>query len=202
MKNYKSLAKGEPLGRASLASRGGALRLFPPRLRLSYTVRSAERRRSATERRERLIMAQQATSAPDEKKGGSSGAAILGWGILALGTIGFIWFISTQLSVGWENREKDALEMARTYQGAGMKTKLSDHTIEVGNLARANGQFVGEFSWSATQTQGPLYKVLLRWVENSEHKRATWNVDLEKKTVEPADPEAKEFMARGSPSNS
>ena len=78
-----------------------------------------------------------------------------------------------------------------------MTTKLADHTIEVGNLARSSGQYAGEFSWSATQTQGPVYKVLLRWVEGSEHKRATWNVDLEKKTVELDDMQMGQLRAIG-----
>jgi len=126
----------------------------------------------------------------------SSVGAIVGFGLLALGTIGFIWFISTQLSVGWEDREQDALAMVKTLQLPGMKHTLNDSTIEIGNAARASGSFVGQFSWSASQVQGPMYAVKLTWLEGSEHRRAEWKVDLENKKVEPAGTEAADFLKR------
>jgi len=122
--------------------------------------------------------------------------AIVGFGILALGTLGFIWFVSTQLSVGWEDREPEALAMVKNLKLPGMKHTLSDSTIEIGNAARASGSFVGQFSWSTSQVQGPLYAVKLTWMEGSEHRRAEWKVDLENKKVEPAGTEASDFMKR------
>jgi hypothetical protein len=122
--------------------------------------------------------------------------AILGWGLLAVATVGFIWFIGTQLSVGWEDREDEALKMVRGLQLPGMKHNLADSTIEIGNAARTSGSFVGQFSWSASQVQGPMYAVKLTWMEGSEHRRAEWTVDLENGKIEPSGDTAKEFLKR------
>jgi hypothetical protein len=132
--------------------------------------------------------------AATEKK--SHVGAALGWGLLAVATIGFIWFISTQLSVGYEGREDEALQMVKSLQLPGMKHTLSDSTIEIGNEARASGSFIGQFSWSASQVQGPMYLVKLTWMEGSEHRRAEWSVDLEKKKIEAAGPSAADFLKR------
>lgn len=134
-------------------------------------------------------------SASENKPKESHTGAILGWGSLVLGTVAFIWFISTQLSVGWENREAEALGKVKAIQLAGMKHNLADSTIELGNQARTTGQFVGQFSWAASQLQGPNYAVKLTWMEGSEHRRADWKVDLEKGTAEPG-PEAADFLKR------
>ncbi len=139
-------------------------------------------------------MVEQAT--PDPEKKGSNLGALIGWGLLAVGTIAFIWFIRTQLSAGWEDREKEALEMVQAQKAPGMAHTLKDSTIEIGNAARASGSFVGQFSWSASQVQGPSYVVKLTWMEGSEHRRAAWDVDLEKQSIEPSGPEATEFMQR------
>ena len=133
--------------------------------------------------------------APEAKKH-STLVTVAGWGVLALGTIGFIWFISTQIGAGWEGREQEALEMVQTMQKPAMAHSLKDSTIEIGNQARTSGKFVGQFSWAASQIQGPNYVVKLTWMENDEHRRATWNVDLEKMTIEPAGPEATDFLKR------
>jgi hypothetical protein len=122
--------------------------------------------------------------------------AILGWGLLAIGTVGFIWFISTQLSVGYEDQEPKALEMVKSLQLPGMQHNLTDSTIEIGNAARAGGSFIGQFSWSSSQVQGPLYAVKLTWMEGSEHRRAEWKVDLEQSKIEPTGEEAVEFLKR------
>lgn len=121
---------------------------------------------------------------------------IVGFAILAIGTIGFIWFVSTQLSVGWEDRENEALAMVKELKLPGMKYNLTDSTIEIGNAARTGGSFVGQFSWSASQVQGPNYSVKLTWMEGSEHRRAEWAVDLEQKKVEPNGTEAVDFLKR------
>ncbi|MFN8600582.1 MAG: hypothetical protein U0842_08910 [Candidatus Binatia bacterium] len=121
-------------------------------------------------------------------------AAILGWGSLALGTIAFIYFIAIQLGVQWEGREQEALKMVREYKGPGMQFNLADQTIAVGNAAREKGGFIGEFSWAAKHDEGPAYKVELTWKEGSSNHRASWKVNLEDKTVLPADVEAQKFM--------
>jgi hypothetical protein len=134
-------------------------------------------------------------SVSSEKSKGNL-SAIVGWGSLALATLGFIWFVSTQLSVRWEGREKEALDLVKAYQGPGMKYKLDDHKIEIQNRARDSGGFVGQFSWSTTHAEGPGYIVTLTWMENSEHRRASWKANLQSKGVEPADQEATAFMQR------
>jgi hypothetical protein len=138
-------------------------------------------------------MAEQTASS--DKPGGSSHiGAILGWGGLAVATMAFIWFISTQLAVGWEGREQEALDLVKNYKAPGMQFDLADQTIAVGNAAREKGGFVGQFSWSATQTEGPVYRVQLMWMENSANRRASWEVNLENETVTPEGEEAKKFM--------
>jgi hypothetical protein len=106
----------------------------------------------------------------------------------------FIWFISTQLAVGWEGREQEALDLVKNYKAPGMQFDLADQTIAVGNAAREKGGFVGQFSWSATQTEGPVYRVQLMWMENSANRRASWEVNLENETVTPQGEDAKKFM--------
>ncbi|MFM7144687.1 MAG: hypothetical protein ACKOCT_07515 [Alphaproteobacteria bacterium] len=126
--------------------------------------------------------------ATEANKGGMGG--LLGWLALALGTLGFIWFVSHQLGAGWEGRENEALGTVKELKLPGMTRNLSDATIDLSNDARAKGNFVGQFSWSASQVQGPLYAVKLNWMEGSEHKRAEFQVDLENKTVVPGGPAA------------
>lgn len=123
--------------------------------------------------------------------------ALVGWLGLALGSIGFIWFISQQLGAGWEGRENEALDVIKTMKLPGMARSLTDSTIDLGNAARQAGQpFVGQFSWSASQVEGPLYAVKLTWMEGSEHRRAEWKVDLENKNFYPTGPTTAEFMKR------
>ncbi len=121
---------------------------------------------------------------------GSNAGGLLGWLALALGTLGFIWFVSHQLGAGWEGRENEAQAKVRELKLPGMSRNLSDATIDMSNEARTKGTFVGQFAWSAAQVQGPLYTVKLNWMEGSEHKRAEFQVDLENKTVVPGGPSA------------
>ena len=132
-----------------------------------------------------------------DPKGSSNLAAILGWGGLALAALAFgYWVFANQLSVRWEGREKEALEMARNFQGEGMKYKLDDLKIVIQNDARQRGDFIGQFEWSTVHSEGPIYKVTLTWMEKDQHRRATWNVDLKNHSVTAADAEATAFLAR------
>jgi len=141
-------------------------------------------------------MADDAT-ASNEQKSERHLAAILGWGGLAVASLAFgYWVFATQLSVRWQGREKEALAMVRAFQGEGMKHNLDDLKIEIQSEARERGYFIGQFEWSAVQSEGPIYKVTLTWMEKDQHKRAAWNVDLSKKSVTPADSEATAFMKR------
>ncbi len=136
-------------------------------------------------------MADQAASS---NTSGSHLGAILGWGGLAVATIAFVYFIFLQLGVAWEGREQEALDLVRQYKGPGMQYNLSDQAIALGNKAREQGGFLGEFSWSAKHDEGPNYKVELTWKEGSSNHRAAWLVNLEDKSVKPADVEAQKFM--------
>ena len=51
-----------------------------------------------------------APAGAEANKGWSLGGA-LGWLALALGTLGFIWFVSHQLGAGWEGRENQAVDL-------------------------------------------------------------------------------------------
>lgn len=124
----------------------------------------------------------------------SQTAAYLGWGLIAVLTVAFIWYVSTQLGVEWTGREQEALELVRAYKGPGMEMKLSDQLIEISDAARRDGKFVGQFSWSATQDEGPRYKVELIWKEGSSTHKALWLVNLEDKSIKPQGPDAAQFM--------
>jgi len=120
--------------------------------------------------------------------------AIVGWGLLAAATIGFIWFIMTQLGAGWENRETEAQEVVQNFKSPEMTYTLKDQLIEFGNKARAKGRFVGTFAWSTTQEEGPLYRVSLVWKEDSATQKASWLVNLQDGSIEPESDQAKSFM--------
>lgn len=120
--------------------------------------------------------------------------AIVGWGLLAVATLGFIWFVFTQLGAGWEGRENEAQEIVQNYQGPDMQYTLKDQLIEFGNQARAKGRFVGTFAWSTTQDDGPLYKVSLIWKEDSATRKATWLVNLEDGSIVADTESAKRIM--------
>ena len=120
--------------------------------------------------------------------------AILGWGLLAVLTIGFIWYISTQLGVEWAGRDQEALDLVRNYKGPGMEVKLTDQLIYVSENARKKGNFVGQFAWSAAQEDGSLYKVELIWKEGSATRKALWLVNLEDQSIKPQGPDAAQFM--------
>ena len=139
-------------------------------------------------------MAEQSASSNHSAGGGSHIGAIVGWGSMAIATIVFIWFIMTQLAVGWEERGDEALALVKKWKGPGMSYNLSDQAIAVGNDARAKGRFIGQFSWAATQEEGPLYKVELIWKEDSVTKKATWEVNLQDSTVTAKGADAEAFM--------
>ena len=120
--------------------------------------------------------------------------AIVGWGLLGVATLGFIWFVVTQLGAGWEGRENEAQEIVQNYKGPEMQYTLKDQLIEFGNQARAKGRFVGTFAWNTTQDEGPLYKVTLVWKEDSATQKASWMVNLEDGSITPDGEQAEQFM--------
>lgn len=120
--------------------------------------------------------------------------AIIGWGLLGVLTLGFVWFVLTQLDIGWEGREDEAQEFVQKYKGPEMQYTLSDQLIEFGNQARAKGRFVGQFAWSTTQDDGPMYRVSLVWKDGSATKKASWLVNLEDRSMSPEGDDAAAFM--------
>lgn len=109
----------------------------------------------------------------------SAAGAAIGWGLIAVAALGFIWFIFTQIGAGWEGRETEAQELVQNYKGPEMQYTMKDQLIEFGNAARAKGRFVGTFAWSTTHDEGPLFKVQLVFQEDSSTRKATWLVNLE-----------------------
>jgi hypothetical protein len=120
--------------------------------------------------------------------------ATIGWGSLALMTVAFIWYISTQLGVEWAGRDQEALDLVRNYKGPGMQVKLQDQLIFVSENARKKGTFVGQFAWAATQDEGAMYKVELIWKDGSATQKALWLVNLEDQSIKPQGPDAAQFM--------
>lgn len=109
----------------------------------------------------------------------SAAGAAIGWGLLAVAALGFIWFVVTQIGAGWEGRETEAQQLVQNYKGPEMKYSMKDQLIEFGNAARAKGSFVGTFAWSTIHDEGPMYKVQLVFQEDSSTRKATWLVNLE-----------------------
>ena len=122
--------------------------------------------------------------------------ALVGWGIIAIGTVVFVWRIFTQLGVGWSGKDQDALDLVRSFQAPGMAHNLADQTIALGEAAREKGSFVGQFAWSARQDDAAIYNVELIWKEGSSTKKATWRVDLEDESIRPIGPDAGAFMKK------
>ncbi len=135
------------------------------------------------------------TPAPSNQVSGDNHvAAMVGWGLLAAATLGFIWFVVTQLAVGWEGRETEAQALVQDYKSPEMTYSLKDQLIEFGNQARSKGRFVGTFAWSTTQDDGPMYRVSLVWKEDSASQKASWLVNLEDGSIEAEGEQAEAFM--------
>jgi hypothetical protein len=133
------------------------------------------------------------TDTKDRKE--RSWPAILGWGSLALFSIGFVWVISTQLGESWGKREEDAKKLVREYKPDG-KLTLEDMTKLLQTQGTDVDVFVGEFSWEARQIDGPDYEVILTWREGDNHRQAVWRVNLKDKEVRPQGDEAASIPKR------
>lgn len=123
---------------------------------------------------------------------------IIGWGILAVFTIGFAWYIGAPLLGGqrWSDKQSAAIQLVKDYKPSGTAT-LYDMIRAYAEKENTGGRYVGEFNWSAMQHNGPDYEVTLLWTEGSQRKVAVWRVNLEtKEAPRPQGNEAAELPQR------
>jgi hypothetical protein len=136
-----------------------------------------------------------ATQTSGEAKKERSLPAILGWGSLAVFSIGFVWVISTQLGESWSKREEEAKKLAREFKPDGTLT-LDDMTKVLLTQGTDVDVFVGEFSWQCKQKDGPDYEVILTWREGNHHRQALWRVNLKDRSVVPQGDDAASIPKR------
>ena len=116
---------------------------------------------------------------------------ILGWGALAVFSLWFGWKVGAPLIVGekWADKQTDAINLVKNMKPNGPDT-LYDMIRAYSLKAREQDTFVGEFSWSAMQREGPEYEVTLLWTEGQTKKVALWRVNLKTKEIRPQGNEA------------
>jgi adenosine/AMP kinase len=117
-----------------------------------------------------------------EAKHESSLGAILGWGSLAVFALGFGWYVGAPLIIGerWSDKQNDAIQLVKDFKPAG-PVSLYDMIRAYSLKAKDQDVFVGEFSWSAIQRDGPEYEVTLLWTEGTTKNVALWRVNLKSK---------------------
>ena len=133
----------------------------------------------------------------DSGKHESSLGTILGWGGLAVFAIGFGWYVGSPLLLGerWAEKKSDAIQLVRDSRPTGGDT-LYDMIRALSLKARDKEVYIGEFSWDATQQEGPEYQVTLLWTEGPQKKVAVWRVNLETKDLRPQGNEASSLLQR------
>jgi len=116
---------------------------------------------------------------------------ILGWGGLAVFSLGFAWYVGAPLIMGerWADKKAEAVELVKNQKPEGTET-LYDMIRGFSLKAKDMDVYIGEFSWDAIQRDGPEYEVTLLWTEGSEKKVALWRVNLQTKAVRPQGNEA------------
>ncbi len=138
-------------------------------------------------------------------KEGSGAAAIVGWGGLLLFMGLFAWLIINQIRSGeiWTGKEPDAVALVRDSKpaegnGLTLGDMLKGYSLKVRDLKTEDGTraYVGEFSWDASQKNGPEFEVQLRWKENQKTRVALWRVNLEKGDLRPQGTEAASLPRR------
>jgi len=139
------------------------------------------------------------SDAGEATKEGSAVAAIIGWGGLLAFMGVFAWLIINQIRSGeiWIGKEPEAIAAVRDSKppegnGLTLGDMLKGYSLKVRDLKTAAGEraYVGEFSWDASQKNGPEFEVQLRWKENQRTRVALWRVNLEKGEVRPQGTEA------------
>lgn len=138
-------------------------------------------------------------------KEGSVVAAIIGWGGLLIFIGVFAWIVINQIRAGeiWTGKEAEAIALVRDSkppEGNGMTLGdlLKGYSLKVRELTTDAGEraYVGEFSWSANQKNGPEFEVQLRWKENQSTRVALWRTNLEKGEVRPQGADATSLPRR------
>jgi len=145
-------------------------------------------------------------NAEEPKNEGSAVGAIIGWGGLLVFMGLFAWLIITQIRSAeiWNGRESEAIAAVRDWkppEGNGKITlgdMLKSYSLKVRDLKTDAGEraYVGEFSWDASQKNGPEFEVQLRWKENQRTRVALWRVQLEKGEIRPQGTEATSLPRR------
>jgi hypothetical protein len=135
--------------------------------------------------------------AEDAEKHESAIGTVLGWGALAVFALGFAWYVGAPLIIGerWSDKQSDAIELVKNLKPTGGDT-LYDLIRAYSLKAKDADTYVGEFSWSAMQREGPEYDVTLLWTEGSTKKVALWRVNLQTKDARPQGEEAANLPSR------
>ena len=143
-------------------------------------------------------MTESAESTHESKLG-----TILGWGSLAVFSIGFALYVGAPLIVGerWADKKAEAIELVKSSKPAGSET-LYDMIRGYSLKAKERDVYVGEFSWDAIQRDGPEYEVTLLWTEGSERKVAVWRTNLKTREIRPQGNEAASLAQRLAASSS
>jgi hypothetical protein len=123
--------------------------------------------------------------------------AILGWGALAVFALAFGAYIGAPLVMGerWSDKQNDAIQLVKDQKPTGGDT-LYDMIRAFSLKAKDQEIYVGEFSWSALQQDGPEYEVTLLWTEGPAKKVALWRVNLQSKEIRPQGNEAAGLASR------
>jgi hypothetical protein len=129
--------------------------------------------------------------AEDAERHESAMGTVLGWGALAIFALAFGWYVGAPLIIGerWSDKQNEAIELVKNQKPADSDT-LYDMIRAYSLKAKEQDVFVGEFSWSAIQRDGPEYEVTLLWTEGQTKKVALWRVNLKSNDIRPQGNEA------------
>ncbi len=112
--------------------------------------------------------------------------AFIGWGGLGIFALWFAYQVGAPLVMQerWADKGKVAIELVKNQKPTGGDT-LYDLIRAYSLKAKDKNIFVGEFSWSAIQKDGPDYDVKLLWTEGSQKRVAIWQTNLQSNQITP-----------------
>ena len=127
----------------------------------------------------------------------SAVGTVLGWGSLAVFCLVFAWYVGAPLIIGerWSDKQADAVDLVKNQKPGGGDT-LYDLIRGYSLKAKELDVYVGEFSWTAIQRDGPEYEVTLLWKEGEQRKAALWRVNLKSRDIRPQGDEAAGLVSR------